>query len=162
MRIHKKLMSNQKGLTLVELIIAIGLLSAIIAAISAFYIAGSKGFAREISTVDNQRNVRRATNEIGREIRRAKEADVVSGKLRLSYSDGAVIEYYLDGDAIKEAFYRINHVGNLVLDKTSEIVNGMKKFEVTIISDKINIKIESIENANNNTFKQESEFVLRK
>lgn len=155
-------MKNSKGMTLIELIIGIAILSSIILVISAFYISGVKGFARETTTADNQFRVRRLSNAVGREVRRASTATVSSGRLKLTYQDGTELEYRLEANKVISDYYVKNAMGTLVLDETIVLTQGIKRLDVTSLSDEVNITIESLENSDGITYKLNSTINIRR
>ncbi|HHU73927.1 MAG TPA: hypothetical protein GXZ28_04790 [Clostridiales bacterium] len=155
-------MKNNKGTTLIELVIVVGIITTIIAVIAAFYISGVKGFAREASTADNQFKVRRSSNDIGREIRRASNITINSGKLELEYTDGTKKVYRLEDQIIKVDLYIKDAMGGYSYNDTSELVKGIKTFDISMNTEQITMKIESLENTEGFTYQLVSEISIRK
>lgn len=155
-------MKDNKGVTLLELVIAIAILSSIILVIVTFYISGVKAFARETTTANNQFKVRRVSNEIGRELRRANTVTESSGVLNLTYSDGSLTRYRLDITSLKADYYIVGPTGTLIHDHTGELAKGIKQFHITVLTDTITVLIESLENTEGNTYKLETEITIRR
>lgn len=139
---------NKKGITLIELVIAIGLLSVVMAMGYSLYLTGVKGFLRETTSVDNQFQVRYASSTIGRQIRRADTVKIDAGKLKLTYPDGSSLVYQLQGDAI--------------MGGSNKLVEGIIRFQVSRIGDTVFLTIQSKENSDDETYELSSEITLRK
>lgn len=154
-------MKNNKGVTLIELVVVIGIMSSILLVISAFYISGVKGFTREASTADNQFHVRRASNEINRAVRMTNTAQNNAGKLRLTKADGTVTEYQLASNTLKADYYVLSG-GTLTLDHSSNIVPGIQTFSFTCAADKVTFTLTSIPNAEGDSYSLNSELNIRK
>ena len=157
------MMRDNKGLTLIELVVAIAIISSIIMAISSFYISGVKGFARETTTASNQTEVRRVSNEIAREIRRASSVVNFSfGTIRLRYPDDKGIWYYLSENTLIADYGLYTPENNMDTDYTSILSDRIGSFNVNKVGDNITITIESIENSEGETYKLVTELYLRK
>lgn len=139
---------NKKGFTLLELVIAIGILSMIIALCYSLYITGVKGFLRESTSVNNQFVVSHASNAIGRQIRRAATATVNAGKLNITYPNGSSLVYKLQGDAIMEG--------------SNKLVEGIDSFTVIKTGDTIFLTIRSEENSDDEAYEISSQITIRK
>lgn len=155
-------MKDNKGMTLIELVIGIAVTSSILLVIFTFYISGVKGFARESTTADNHSRVRRASNDLGRELRRASTVTESSGHLILIYEDGTKKDYYLDDSTINVNYYRENTPGNYVIDHTGILAVKIKKFMPTVSTGKLVFLIESLANAEGQTYQLETEIIIRK
>lgn len=155
-------MRDNKGLTLIELVVAIAIISSIIMAISSFYISGVKGFARETTTASNQTEVRRVSNEIAREIRRASVVNFSFGTIRLRYPDDKGIWYYLSENTLIADYGLYTSETNMDTDYTSILSDRIGSFNVNKVGDNITITIESIENSEGETYKLVTELYLRK
>ncbi|NMB44638.1 MAG: prepilin-type N-terminal cleavage/methylation domain-containing protein [Clostridiales bacterium] len=162
-----KTIENNRGMTLIELVVAIAILGVILLAIYSFMNTGVKGFARETTTAKNQAQVRRVSNNIGREIRRAShiahiEETPGKRKLVLTYPDGNKTEYRLDDNIIKADYYDVDDNYSY----TSELARGINTFGVDVKDDTGNIlaeiSIESVENARGKTYKLVTEITIRK
>src|SRR5690554_1071819 len=97
---------NNKGFSLIELIIAMALVAMVTAVAYGVYISGITSFSRESANVSNQAGVRQALSYISKEIRKANEVNISGDTLIL---DG--FEYELVDNIIKKdnnnMFYNI-------------------------------------------------------
>jgi prepilin-type N-terminal cleavage/methylation domain-containing protein len=86
---------NNKGFTMVELLISLGLLGLIITAAGFFYFTGVEGFNRSENQVKVQQNLRVAMNTLSSEVRRADKIhiDLDKTKIKLTVSDGSSRSY---------------------------------------------------------------------
>lgn len=169
-KINKKVktIENNRGMTLIELVVAIAILGVILLAIYSFMNTGVKGFAGETTTANNQAQVRRVSNNIGREIRRAESVAVVTvgeglNKLVLTYPpDGIKTEYRLEDNIIKADYYDVDDNYSY----TSELARGIKKFDIDVADEAgiilVEINIESVENARGKTYKLKTKITIRK
>lgn len=139
---------NKKGITLIELVIVIGLISMVIAIGYSLYLTSVRGFLRESTSVDNQFKVRHASNMIGRQIRRADTVTINVGKLKLTYPDGSSLEYLLQGDVIMEG--------------SNKLVEGINSFTVSKTGDTIFLTIQSNENSDDEVYELSSQITIRK
>lgn len=154
-------MKDDKGFTLIEVVIAIGILAAIILSIMSFYVSGVKGFARETTTASNQTKVRRASNDISRELRRAYTVAKVSGNLVLDYSDGKRIIVFLEDTSIKMSHYTKEPSGSYTYNYTNILAKDIILFDVNVNAKNISFKIESSENSEGLTYELESKITIR-
>lgn len=156
-------MKDDKGFTLIELVVAIAILSVVILSIMSFQVSGVKGFARESTTAVNQTKVRRASNHIIRELRRASTAKVNLGALELDYSDGTRTRIFYDtSSASIKMSYSIKEPSGVYTDLyTSVLVEGISTFTYSITGKKVSLKIESNENSEGITYKLETKITIR-
>ena len=76
-------MQQEKGFTLIEMILATALLGLLAAAIFSFYHLGVRSWQKGIARIDHQQNARAAMELIDRELRFAAQVEIVqSGELR--------------------------------------------------------------------------------
>ena len=114
---------KQKGMTLIELVIGLGLMSMVLAVLYAILFTGLKSFDRQIENANNQTTARQTLSYIGREIRRAEniEVDVDNKGLEVEYS----------GSKIK---YEFNHSNNILYRVKNEtknpMIEGIKDFNI--------------------------------
>ncbi len=148
-------MKDNRGMTLVELVVAIAILSAILLSIYSLYIVGVRGFARETSTAQNQVSIRRASNEIGRQIRRATSIipdptidDVTKNEITLEDSEGEILIYKYDSTNKCIGIKKYNSAYGLVYENP-QWAERIKDFTVTTSSSnkQITVIIESIGSA---------------
>lgn len=149
-------MKDNKGVTLIELVVAIAILGTILASIYSFYLVGIKGFSRETTTATNQVSVRRASNDIAREIRRAVtispdplpgETETPANELNLTDSEGEVTIYTLNSSDKSIEIKKIDSSNNITYHNPNW-ANRVSDFEVSQIDGKNQIKvvIRSIDN----------------
>jgi prepilin-type N-terminal cleavage/methylation domain-containing protein len=137
------MIADKKGLTLVELIIAMSLLAVIITMGFSVYITGVKAFNQNASTVDNQSNVRYAMSYITRQLRKAADVQVNGTCLII---DG-VDEYHL--------------TRNTLMKNDNQLVTGISLFTITKNDDILQITITSIKNNAAHQFSLTSSLTLR-
>lgn len=157
-------MRDNRGMTLIELVVAIAILSVVIFAITTFYVTGVKGFARESSTANNQTEIKRLSNEIAKEIRRSKEVSFnpSDGKLTLvDPNDKTVFFHKESGNTFFKGFGIKNADGTFSTDYELSISKRINVFDVTITGDKITVTLESIENSEGETYSLETELYIR-
>ena len=71
------LFNQNKGITLVEMLIAVALISVVVSLGYMFYFTGFKAFDRNVNRVELQQNVRHSMSFISRRLLNANDADVV-------------------------------------------------------------------------------------
>ena len=119
---------KQKGMTLIELVIGLGLMSMVLAVLYAIFFTGLKSFDRQIENANNQTTARQTLSYIGREIRRADNIEV--------YDDnkGLVVEY--GGSEIEYKFNRLNNILYRVKNGTKNpMIEGIKDFNIEELDD---------------------------
>ena len=91
-------LKNKKGVTLIELIVILALISMVLVIAYNLFSPSLRGFKRQTDNVDNQANARRVIRDISQEIRKADPVfltiDVVENK-SISIGD---ITYVFEGD----------------------------------------------------------------
>lgn len=130
---------NQKGLTLVELMVTLSLICIVFFVGYSVYIVGVKGFNHELSIMELQNNTREATKIVTSEMRQANTytiipyeigvttyVDLGTDQLKLESSDDFV-RIYLSNDTLY--CYRQNKSDSS--EKTSIIANNMSSFKVS-------------------------------
>lgn len=159
-------MRDNRGITLIELVVSIAIFGIIIATIYSFYVTGVKGFARGTSTATNQVSVRRVSNEVAREIRKASNVEVPdSYTIILRDEVGnmlAEIEYISTDNTIKADYYTEAADGSWVFSHNRKLAERIGFFEATTNSDKTIVTIESIGNSEGYTDKLETVITKRK
>src|SRR5690554_1420485 len=151
-------MKDNRGITLLELVIAIAILSIILLSIYSFYLVGIKSFTRETTTAVNQMSIRRASNDVAREIRRPREIELLNPIDSNNYSGLTLI----DNDRVEIKF---NHdednntitktIDRNVNDNWAERIDSFRISTVPNFSEitennpikKVKVTIESIESA---------------
>jgi len=77
MRISYMLRDN-KGITLVEMLIAVALVTVVVSLAYMFYFTGLRAFDRNVERVDVQQNVRHSISFISKRLFNASDADVIA------------------------------------------------------------------------------------
>ena len=122
------MLKNNRGVTLLELISALALLSTILILANSFHLFGQKQMNNQTSQIENQENVRYALNVLTKEIRSADKVEVSEDALILNHSD----QYKLDLET------------NTLTKNNISIVTGIKQFTVTNENNKVNLTISSV------------------
>jgi prepilin-type N-terminal cleavage/methylation domain-containing protein len=118
--------NNQRGVTLVELLTTITLLSIVLALIGSIHLFSQKQFIHQSEQVNQQSEIRNAITEISRQIR-TTPSDQIS-----------VSENTLTIDHIK---YRLE--GNQLLKNRSVLAENIARFSISLDGSKLKINIES-------------------
>ena len=161
-------MRDNRGITLIELVVSIAIFGIILATIYSFYVTGVKGFARGTSTATNQVSVRRVSNEVAREIRKASNVEVPdSDSYTIILRDEvgnmpAEIKYIGTDNTIKAYYYTEAADGSWVFSHNRKLAERIGFFEATTNSDKTIVTIESIGNSEGYTDKLETVITKRK
>lgn len=132
----KILLKDEKGITLVELIIALAISLIVLAVGYNLFSFGLNSFSRESDNVDNQAKARRVLREISLDIRKVDAASIVI------QSDEAEETVFI-GD-VSYTFQKETHT----LLKNGEVfVTGVKSFSVEKSTDgRITLKITTLAN----------------
>ncbi|ADL08086.1 hypothetical protein Toce_1331 [Thermosediminibacter oceani DSM 16646] len=86
-----------QGLTLIELVLSIALLSVLLAAAFGLCNSGIKVYKRCLEELSNMQNARYAVNKLSTSIRQAREVRLISdNKIEIRASDGSKVYYYLE------------------------------------------------------------------
>ena len=129
---------KQKGMTLIELVIGLGLMSMVLAVLYAIFFTGLKSFDRQMENANSQTTARQTLSYIGREIRRADkiEVDVDNKGLKVEYG-GSEIKY--EFDQLNKILYRIKN------GTKNPMIEGIKDFNIEEIDSTyiLNIKVSS-------------------
>jgi len=118
------MIKDQKGITLVEVLTAIALLSIIILLSSSIHIFGQKQYQNQSKEVQVQANERLAMNILTKEIRKAQKIEVVSPKI-LKVNDSDIYKH--EGTTLKK--------GN------QNLVSGIHNFVVTKEGNRIKLTL---------------------
>jgi prepilin-type N-terminal cleavage/methylation domain-containing protein len=90
------MVKNQKGVTLIELLAAISLLSLFLLLANSIHLFGQKQMTNQTSEIQNQSNVRLAMNLITKQIRKASSVTVSNNVLTIDNTD----VYKLDNNSL--------------------------------------------------------------
>ncbi|MRH42962.1 hypothetical protein GH741_09720 [Aquibacillus halophilus] len=136
------LINNEKGITLVELVATLAIMSMVIVLIGSVHIFGQKQFSSQTEQIKNQSNVRVAINTITKEIRSVGKTEVTVNENVLTVGTGEnSINYQLVNSEIRK--------------NGKPIITGIEGFSVKSGSDEntneINITITSSPDQQGNT-----------
>ncbi len=161
---------NNRGLTLIELVVGIALLATILLSIYSFYIVGIKGFARETTRATNQTSIRRASNEIARQVRRGQDISTTdSASLQIVFSDNSQTIYTKNNENKLIASY-YKHDSNSP-DKETVLSDRVEEFNVLLNLEEnedysqvtqVSVTITSIKNADGHQEELVTLITLRK
>jgi len=117
---------KRKGITLIELIIAIALMGTVLMVGYSFFSTSLKSYGSQIDNVDNQARARQVIRHISGEIRKADEIEIE------------------DNDSIKidGTLYRFQKDTNTLLRNENDFVTGIKFFKVSSNDGDGEIKLE--------------------
>ncbi len=159
-------MKDNKGFTLIELVVVIAIGAVILFTILSFFTSGVKGYSRAISTANNQTNVRRVSNEIAKQIRRSSVVEVTNPTtLTLSHPSGeekTIIKFNGGSNTIEAEYYDISPSGSITHNRTSKLAERIGNFNVKKTAGKITLIVESIENTDGHVDKLETVLTERK
>lgn len=93
-----KTRKSNKGLSLIELLIALSLVGLVLSAAGMLYFSGLKGWERSSSQTEVQQNLRIAMHTLNSEIRKADKIKIFKDqkKIVLTYDDDTVKTYLFD------------------------------------------------------------------
>ncbi|MCH1626588.1 prepilin-type N-terminal cleavage/methylation domain-containing protein [Ferdinandcohnia quinoae] len=144
------MLRNNKGVTLVEVIVVVALLSLVLILITSVNIFGHKQLAQQSSQIENQSNAREAINLITKEIRRASTVEELKDGISI---DG--IKYIFEDHSIKKnntiLISNIDDLEIIITDGDTETEGRTK----------INIKITSKEGKNQQSVTLSTTLYLR-
>lgn len=87
---------NQRGFTLLELIMALGILSMVLISVFSFYGTGIKAHRRLNNQFHVQQNIRQAILWLSTSIKQARFADIISKEeIQITTGNGEIIRFYL-------------------------------------------------------------------
>jgi len=149
---------SEKGITLIELIFAVGLISIIIALGYMFYFTGVRAFDRNVDRADIQQNVRHSISFITKRLLNANNS-AVSVTLRPNAADDLIIGqelYRLEGTTLQ---VNHNHPNNNTFNPLAENITA---FEATKLGEMITVTITGGSAQKSNLFTLETQVQLRK
>ena len=134
---------KQKGMTLIELVIGLGLMSMVLAVLYAVFFTGLKSIDRQMENANSQTTARQTLSYIGREIRRADkiEVDVDNKGLKVEYGES-------------EIKYEFNHLNNILYrvknGTKNPMIEGIKDFNIEELHGTYFLNITVISERHNN------------
>lgn len=138
------MLSNSRGVTLVELLASTAIMMLFLLLAYSVYAFGAKHYDHQVSRMEQQNNVRYALHVINKDLRMHPDQVEVVGTNQLII---AGIQYHLE-----------NHV---LLKDALVLSEGIAEFLVTREQNRIVIEIVSLPNAQGKRFSQSSELYLR-
>lgn len=125
----KSVTKNNKGITLIELIVVMAIMSLIFGAVFSVYLAGQRTFTKTRNQVDVQQNLRRVTNEIVKELAFARDWELLENiptsfnpSYNYIYVENQILYIRRSGDL--EVFDEIEYT--ISLTKTLDSLLGLR------------------------------------
>ena len=127
----RSFIKDNRGITLVELVIGMGLLSLVIAVAYSLYFFGTTSFQTGANRVDLQQNARLMADFITDEVRLAREVEILGAvpesldpEYHYIYLDGSAVKHSISGAAAVEKFSNISQKVDfdLVFSKSTDEV----------------------------------------
>ena len=120
-----KIRTNENGVTLIELLAALSLLSVILLLATSIHMLGLKQSSSQITNIQNQSNIRLAMNILTREIRKASTVSFVNIDDAVNTNDQLIINgidvYKLENKSItKNANTLISNIQTFTLKKVKD------------------------------------------
>jgi len=138
----KKSYGIQRGVTLIELLIAVSLILLILSLAYSIYLFGIQGYINNTTAIENQSNLRIAMEHITYHIRRTNNVSI-RGDLLI----------------VGDENYRLSK--DVLMNKNNQLATGISEFSFSMPNPSlIYIKISSIPDSNEKTFSLEAYFYL--
>ena len=119
---------NSKGVTLIELIVVLGLVSLVLLVGYNLLPLGLNTFGMQTENIDNQSRARQAIRQISGEIRKASSVDIID-------------EYSIDIDGV---LYKFQEDENTLLRDGNDFMSGIKLFTTSRNGNEINLEITTL------------------
>lgn len=136
-----------KGITLVELIIAMTIASIAVAALYSIFSYGLRNFHSQSTSADNQANVRMALNFIGREIRKADKVEINNNVIKVTHKNGDIVRY--------------KQVGSDIRRGDNPLIDSIESFTATLEGNHIVLTVESKADMYGHSITLSSEIFIR-
>ena len=133
---------DNKGISLIELLIGLSLITMVAAAIYGIYISGITTFSIESSNARNQINIRQAISYISKELRKSSNVEVVGETLIIDGSEYELVEGVIKKD-------------------NTDMFFGISEFNVIKDGNKVTLRITSIPNIKGKDVTLETEIFIR-
>ncbi|NLI60865.1 MAG: prepilin-type N-terminal cleavage/methylation domain-containing protein [Clostridiales bacterium] len=138
----KKSYGIQRGVTLIELLIAVSLILLILSLAYSIYLFGIQGYINNTTAIENQSNLRIAMEHITYHIRRTNNVSI-RGDLLI----------------VGDENYRLSK--DVLMNKNNQLATGISEFSFSMPNPSlVYIKISSIPDSNEKTFSLEAYFYL--
>lgn len=118
----------RKGITLIELIVVLGLVSLVLLVAYNLFPLGLNTFGMQAENIDNQSRARQAIRQISGEIRKASSVDLID-------------EYSIDIDGV---LYKFKEDKNILIRDGNDFVSGIKLFKTSRDGNEINLEITTL------------------
>ena len=134
-------LNNDKGFTLVELLLSLAIMSIILLPLTMTVTTGYKTFFREDENIDVMQNGRFAMDKMVRAIREADPSNIIvtdTNRLRI-LSDEIETEYFRDGNWIYEKKGAspkkeiARHINALLITKNNNGLGQLKSIDIEIV-----------------------------
>ena len=125
---------NNKGFSLIELMVSVTIIGLITSAIFSFYTNGVRTFDRDYSRLTAQQNARQAFIRLSQCLRLAKDITVLSQQsVRIITPNDSIVYYYLENDMLyREKNKGKNPIARIKDLAIKELLNG--NIEIKIIA----------------------------
>jgi len=156
----RNIIESKKGMTLVELIIAIGLISVIITLGYMFYFTGVRAFDRNVDRADIQQNVRHSISFISKRLLNADEVTTTPKTLTITRLSPITRLVSLEHFRLTETTLRVNH--NYPTGPFNPLAENITAFEVTMTDRMITVEISGGSIQEPNSFTLKTQVLLRR
>ncbi|MCT2537942.1 hypothetical protein NC661_02085 [Aquibacillus koreensis] len=132
-------LENERGVTIVELLGALALMSIVILLISSVHLFGQKQFVNQSEDIENMSNVRLVIATISKDLRSADPTQLSSPNSQTLI--------------INDKEYAFSNSLKQMLQNNVKLANNIDKFEVKLEENdtKINLEVESVKDQHGNT-----------
>lgn len=134
----------QKGISLMELLIAAGLIVVVLSLAYSVYLFGIQGYVNNTSSIENQSNVRIALEHITYNIRRSNRVDIKGDTL-----------------IVGDESYRLSK--DILMNKSNQLAMGISEFTFSKLDSSLAyVRISSVPDRNGKVFSLDAYFYLSK
>jgi len=153
------LLKRNKGITLIETIIAIALISVVVSLGYMFYFTGFKAFERNVDRVDLQQNVRHSMSFISKRLLNANDVDVV-----VRHIEGAPDDLLIGRELFRltGTTLRVNHDYLNPQSPFNPLAEGIAEFAPKKVGRMITLTISAGTPQQNNYFSLSTQVLLRR
>ncbi|NLV22964.1 MAG: hypothetical protein GXY49_13460 [Syntrophomonadaceae bacterium] len=123
------MIADEKGITLIELILAAALVSIILGIVAMFYYFGMLSFDNDSIRANNQQNMRLVINDITKEIRNVGADETITVDQANSTITIDTIVYKLQG--------------NKIMKNSNVLMENVNRFDVSLNGNYVSVEIES-------------------